>query len=135
MTAKSDYLEALLLNRCFKGAAIGTMAAGPWISLHTADPADTGAGAEVSGGSYARKATVAGDWTVSGTSPTQVANAGALAFPAPTANWGLVTHTASWDAASGGNLLYRAALTTSRQINDGDGAPSFAAGQLVYTED
>lgn len=135
MAGKSDYLEALILNRCFKGAAIGTMAAGPWISLHTAALVDAGTGAEVTGGAYARKATAVTDWTLSGTSPTQVANATAQAFPAPTANWGTVTDVGIWDAATGGNLLYMAALTTSRTINNGDGAPSFAIGALVFTED
>lgn len=135
MAGKSDYLEALILNRCFKAGAIGTMAAGPWLSLHTASLVDAGTGTEVTGGSYARKATATTDWTVSGTSPTQVTNANSLAFPAPTANWGTVTDVGVWDAVTGGNLLYMATLTTSRTINNGDGAPSFAAGALVFTED
>lgn len=135
MAGKSDYLEALILNRCFKAAAISTMGAGPWLSLHTAALVDAGTGAEVSGGSYARKSTAATDWTVSGTSPTQVTNANSLAFPAPTANWGTVTDVGVWDAVTGGNLLYMATLTTSRTINNGDGAPSFAASALVFTED
>ncbi len=135
MAGKSDYLESLILNRCFKAAAIGTMAAGPWVSLHTAALVDAGTGAEVSGVSYARKATVAADWTVSGTSPTQVTNANALAFPAPTANWGTVTDVGVWDAVTAGNLLYLMTLTTARTINSGDGAPSFSAGAIVITED
>jgi len=135
MAGKSDYLEALILNRCFKAGAIGTLAAGPFLSLHTAALVDAGTGAEVTGGAYARKSTVATDWTVSGTSPTQVANATAQAFAAPTANWGTVTDVGIWDAATAGNLLYMATLTTSRIINSGDGAPSFAAGALVFTED
>ena len=135
MAGKSDYLESLVLTRCFKGGAISTMGAGPWLSLHTASLDDAGTGTEVSGGSYARVATATTDWTVSGTSPTQVTNANALAFPVPTANWGTVTYVGVWDAASGGNLLYLAALTTSRTINNGDGAPSLAPGRFVFTED
>jgi len=135
MAGKSDVLESLILQRCFRGGAITTMAAGPWISLHTAALVDAGTGAEVAGGSYARKATATTDWTISGTSPTQVANATAQAFPAPTANWGTVTDVGIWDAVTGGNLLYMATLTTSRTINNGDGAPSFSIGALVFTED
>ena len=135
MAGKSVYMVSLILSRCFKGAAIGTLAAGPWISLHTAPLVDAGTGAEVAGGAYARKATAVTDWTVSGTTPTQVANATAQAFPAPTANWGTVTDMGIWDAATGGNLLYLSPLTTSRTINNGDGAPSFAIGALVFTED
>lgn len=135
MAGKSDYAEALILNRCFRGGAITTLAAGPWISLHTAPLVDAGTGAEVAGGAYARKATAVTDWTVSGTTPTQVANATAQAFPAPTANWGIVTDVGIWDAATGGNLLYAATLTVSRTINSGDGAPSFSVGSLVFTED
>lgn len=135
MAGKSDWLEAKVLNLTFKAATWTALSAGPWLSLHTAALVDAGTGAEVSGGSYARKATVAADWTVSGTTPTQVTNAGSLAFPAPTANWGTVTDVGVWDAASAGNLLYMAALTASRVINSGDGAPSFAASSLVFTED
>lgn len=135
MAGKSDAYESLVLNRAFRGGAIATMAAGPWISLHTAPLTDAGTGAEVTGGSYARKATAITDWTVSGTTPTQVTNATAQAFPAPTAIWGTVTDVGIWDAATGGNLLYLAALTTSRIINAGDGAPSFSASSLVFSED
>ena len=135
MAGKSTYWESAVISRCFKGGAVATLAAGPWVSLHTATLTDAGAGAEVSGGAYARKATATTDWTVSGASPTQVANANALAFPAPTANWGTVTYLGVWDAATGGNLLYVAPLTTSRTINAGDGAPSLAIGAAVFSEE
>lgn len=135
MAGFSDYAEAKVLDMFFKGAAWSTMGAGPWVSLHTADPTDAASGAEVSGGSYARKATATTDWTRSGTSPTQVVNANSLAFPAPTANWGTVTHFAIWDASTAGNMLCYGALTTSRTINNGDGAPSFAASALTITLD
>lgn len=36
---------------------------------------------------------------------------------------------------TGGNLLYYADLTTSKTINSGDAAPSFAAGALTVQED
>ena len=56
-------------------------------------------------------------------------------FPAPTPNaWGTVTHFGIYDAATAGNLLYWAALTTSRATAAGV-APSFAIGALTHTED
>ena len=40
-----------------------------------------------------------------------------------------------FDAASAGNLLWRVALTTGKTINNGDSAPSFAAGAATLQID
>jgi hypothetical protein len=40
-----------------------------------------------------------------------------------------------FDASSSGNLLFRTALTTPKTVNNGDAAPSFAAGALTFTID
>jgi hypothetical protein len=53
-------------------------------------------------------------------------NSVAVTFPAPSANWGVVSHFAIYDAATTGNLLFWGALTASKTINNGDAAPSFA---------
>lgn len=105
----SDYTEAAVLNHVFRNITYSPLPI--YVALHTADPGDAGAGAEVSGGGYARILGLA-------------APAGALAankriglkadgtgeFPAPTAAWGTVTHVGLWDAAVGGNLLWHAPL-------------------------
>lgn len=117
-----------------------------YAALLTATPSDTGGGTEVSGGSYARVAvnSTLANWagTQSAASTTAstgtaaiTSNNGAITFPSPTANWGVVTHFALYDAATTGNLLYWAALTVSKTVNNGDAAPSFAAAALTVTED
>ena len=133
MTAKSDYLEAANLDHIFRTASLSKPAS-IHISLHTADPGEDGAGAEVSGGSYARVQVGPSDATWNRTNNT-VSNAAQITFPTPSANWGTITHTGVWDASSGGNLLYKAALSTSKTVNNGDDAPFFAAGDLSYSED
>lgn len=147
MGAKSDYLENKILDYIFRGQA---MPANPviYIGLLTAAPSDAGGGTEVTGGSYARVKAAAGasqaltDWKstqndnlVSTGTSGQTSNSAAIVFPAPTADWGRVTHFGVYDAAAAGNLLYWAALTNEKNINNGDAAPQFAAGTLVVTED
>jgi hypothetical protein len=40
-----------------------------------------------------------------------------------------------WDASSGGNAWAYSSLTTNKTINNGDAAPSFAAGALTIQID
>lgn len=104
------------------------------IGLFTTNPNDAGAGGtEVTGGSYARQA-FARNGTNWGSStagaPSTIQNLLAVTFPTATANWGTVTGWGYFDAASAGNLLFWAALDTSKAVNNGDTA-EFAAGALV----
>jgi len=150
MAHMSDFLENKLLDFLFRGQALGitgaTAAAGTgpanvYVGLFTANPSDTGGGTEVSGGSYAR-VTVASslaNWAgtqsaasttaSSGTSGT-TSNNGAITFPTPSATWGSITGLGIYDASTAGNLLFWAPLTTSKTVNNGDPAPSFAAAAL-----
>jgi len=138
MPGKSDYSETSVLNSFLRGVAFPAVAGSTYVSLHTADPADAGSGAEVTGGAYARAAVsrAAGSWAapadVSGSQSTS--NSAAVTFPNPTANWGTVTFFGLWDALTAGNMLYSGALTTTRNILNGDSAPSFAIGSLVISE-
>lgn len=100
-----------------------------YVSLHTADPGDTGAN-EVTGGSYARVGPVA--YANAGNNPTVASNSAILTFTAATANWGTITHCGNWDAASGGNFRGSGALATAKPVNSGDTA-RFAAGTLTIT--
>jgi hypothetical protein len=128
MSQMSDYLEAQIGKLLFctqtawKPAAI-------YVALFTAAPSDSGGGTEVSGGSYARTAVTQADaqWNIP-TTAGLFSNVNAITFPAPTANWGVVTHVGIFDASSGGNLLVWGALTTPKTVNNGDPAPSFAGG-------
>jgi hypothetical protein len=100
-----------------------------YVSLHTADPLDTG-GSEVTGGSYARVGPVA--FTNAGNNPTVSSNSAILTFPAATAAWGTVTHFGAWDAATAGNFRGSGAVTTPKAVGGGDTA-RFAAGALTIT--
>lgn len=134
MAKMSDFLEVELRKHIFRTGSM-TKPAALHVSLHTADPTDAGTGAEVSGGGYARvqRDPLDANWTGASATDGLTDNAAALTFPAPTANWGVVTHFAIWDAAVAGNMLCHGALTTPKTINNGDAAPSFAAGALDVT--
>ncbi|MCA1570847.1 MAG: hypothetical protein LC798_11120 [Chloroflexi bacterium] len=130
----SDYLEVEIRKHIFRTGSF-TKPTGLYVALFTAAPSDSGGGTEVSGGSYARVQVGPSDATWTGASATSglTDNAADVTFPAPTANWGTITHFAIFDAATAGNLLIHGALTTSRVVNNGDQAPKFAAGALDVT--
>jgi hypothetical protein len=115
MSAMSDYLEDAFLDH-FLGTSSTSSPATVYLALHTADPTDAGTGTEVSGNGYARQS-IAFDASSSGTA----SNSAAVEFPAASGgNFGTITHIGIWDASSAGNLLFHAALTASKTINDGD---------------
>jgi hypothetical protein len=138
----SDYLENQIVDHIFRTATF-TKPAALYVALFTAAPTDSGGGTEVTGGSYARvnlaplntnwTATQGGTTGASSGTGGQTSNTTAITFAAPTANWGTVTHYAIFDASVGGNMLIWDALTASRNILNGDPAPSFAIGALVIT--
>ena len=129
--SKSDYLENKVLDAVFNGATWSTIS-NVWVALFTGTLSGDTPGTEVTGGSYARVSTAPADWSAASSGALE--NSNAITFPAPTANWGTVTHFGIFDAATSGNALYYGDLTSSRTINNGDGAPSFAAGALDITE-
>ena len=115
MSARSDYLEDAFLDH-FLGTSSTTAPTTVYLALHTADPTDAGTGTEVSGNGYARQSIAFGA-SSSGTA----SNSAAVEFPAASGgNFGTITHIGIWDASSAGNLLFHAALTASKTINDGD---------------
>lgn len=145
MAGKSDYLENKFIDWFFRGQSF-TAPTTTYVAMLTAAPSDAGGGTEVSGGSYARVAVASSltNWagTQSATSTTtstgtggQTSNNAAITFPAPTASWGTITHMGIYDASTAGNLLYWAALATSKTVNNGDAAPSFAISALTVAED
>ncbi len=133
MAGLSAYLEETLINSVLRGVAFPAWTTGShYVGLLTAAPTDAGGGTEVSGGAYARVAVAraAGSWSAPAGTPRATENAAAITFPSPTANWGTVSHIGIYDAATAGNLLCWAALSTSRNILNADSAPSFAIGAL-----
>jgi hypothetical protein len=110
---------------------------GVYVGLFTAAPSDAGGGTEVTGGAYARVLVSHADtnWAAPSGTPRGTSNSNAVTFPAPTANWGVVTHFGIFDSLTGGTLIAWNALTISKTVNNGDAAPSFAAGALTWSED
>ena len=121
----SNYLEEELLDQVFNNLAAPAIST-PYISLHTADPGETGA-SECTGGSYARQAGSFG--AASGGAISTDADLQFTSMPACT-----VTHVGVWDAASGGNFLWGGALSASKTVNSGD-TFEIASGDLDVTLD
>ena len=133
----SNYLELAILDHIFGGTAF-TVPATVYVGLHTANPGETGATAEVAAGAYVREA-VTNDVTgwdaaaaVSGLGTTK--NAAIIQFIDPSgANWGTLTHFSIWDAETSGNCLFYGALNASIVVNDGDPGPRFNVNGLSVT--
>lgn len=104
------------------------------ISLHTADPGETGdqTTSEATYTSYARVAVArsGAGWTVAGNAAT---NAAATTFPACTGSTNTITHFGIGSASSGaGHLWFSGALNASLAVSNGI-TPSFDIGQIAVT--
>jgi hypothetical protein len=123
MAAFSNYLEDQIIGWAFNGATFATLptAGTVWVSLHTADPSETGA-SEVTGGNYARISVAAAGWTKTTGGTASATNTAEIVYPATgTVTWsGTVTHVGIWNANAAGNFLFGGALTTSRVVASGD---------------
>ncbi|MGJ9420459.1 hypothetical protein ACHAC9_22285 [Massilia sp. CMS3.1] len=155
MSAASDNFENKMVDWLLRGQAIGLAGAsaaagtGPtqvFVSLKAAADSDNAQGAEVSGGSYARVAVPcslaawagtqgAGTTTASSGSSGTTSNNAAVTFPVPSAAWGQVVGFGVHDSAVGGIEMFYAPLGAPKTINNGDPAPSFAAGALTVQLD
>lgn len=107
-----------------------------YISLHTADPGETGdqTTSEATYTSYARVAVArsGAGWTVSG---NNASNTSAVTFPACTGGTNTITYFGIGSDASGaGNLFMSGALTASLAVSSGI-TPQFAAGELDVNAD
>ena len=142
MAAMSDYLENKLIDQIFRGQS-APVTTTLYVGLFTSTPSDSAAGTEPSGNGYARVSVTSGLTTWAGTQSTgstdassgasgTTSNNGAITFPAPTSNWGTVTHFGVFDAATSGNLLFHGALTVTKTINQDD-TVAFPAGSLSVT--
>lgn len=132
MSGISNYAENLLLTWLFTTDP-ATRPTGWHVSLHTADPGETGSSAEVTVGtdaSYARKS-ITFDTAASGAIPSDAAvtwtvNAGSAGYT--------VSHIAIWDAATSGNCLMKGPLPVARALSASQ-VLTFSAGDIVATLD
>jgi hypothetical protein len=131
MAAASDYLELKLLDHAL-GTTAFTSPTDVYVGLHTGSPLDNNTGANevtTSGTGYARK--VAAFASAAGGAASTNAT---ITFDAATANWGTITHISLYDGASGGNLLFHGAVTTSKTIETGD-TFQISSGNLTISLD
>ena len=144
--SKSDTFESDLLKLIFQATAIANIADNAatspltnlYVALHTADPGETGVQntSEIAYTSYARVAVArtSGGWTLSGTSPTQVAPAATISFPAGTGGTGTATHWSVGVASSGATkILYSGTVTPN--IVCGNGITPQLTTASTITED
>lgn len=113
MASTSDYLEAAALDAVLRNTTY-TSPATVYVALYTADPTDADTATEISGNGYVRQSCA-----FSRTAGV-ASNTSAVEYPTATGSWGTVSHIGIRDAASAGNLLYHAALTSSKVITTGD---------------
>ena len=144
MSDFTNYAENKIVDALFRGQSLGAPANWHFALLTAAADAEAGTLTEISGGSYARVSVAAtlanfagtqaaGSTTASSGTGGKTSNNGAITVPAPTANWGVATHIALFDASTGGNAWIVRALATPKTINNGDPAPSFAAADFDFT--
>jgi len=142
--SKGDTWENDLLKLLFNATAIANIAdnaaSAPltnlYVSLHTADPGETGAQntSEVGYTSYARVAVArnSGGWTITNNVVKPVAD---IVFPAGTGGSGTVTHFGIGTAStSTGKLLYSGTVTPNIVCGNGV-TPSLVAATTSVTED
>lgn len=134
----TDYLANKLIDFIFRGQAFA-FPASVYEALYTAAPGNAGGGTEVAGGGYARVAVpctleawagTQGPGTTTASSGTggETSNNAAINFPAPTANWGTVTHAGTLDGTGAANLLFYGALSVPKDVYAGGAAPGYDPG-------
>jgi hypothetical protein len=115
MTKLTNYLEDKLVNHVLRNTAF-TVPTTVYVALHTADPTETGAVAEVTTGTYpayARKALTVG-------TPTNGLSTNSADLTWDTLTAITISHVSIWDALTVGNPLYYGALTASKTMGAGD---------------
>jgi hypothetical protein len=124
MSAASNYLENKVLDHVLTASAY-TAPTTRYLALFTNTSGSAAANLEAGtlsdevstggGTSYGRQTITFG--AASGGSSSSSAT---VTFPTAGANWGTITHVAVMDAATGGNVLFYGAVTTSKTIETGD---------------
>jgi len=118
MPGLTDFGELAVLDEIYN-AGTGTFpAADPFVALHSADPGDTGATAELTGGGYARQQVAFGA-AAAGT----LSNTGAITWSVPAGN---VVAWSVWDAVTAGNCLQTGWFNTA--------TPAVALGVVRSTD-
>lgn len=141
----SNYLENKLIDFLLRGQSF-TAPTTVYFALCTSTPTDASTGStisEVSGGNYSRQSLTCNATnflSTQGNTSTPSSGTNGTTSNNSTIAWSSVTWTATitavaiCDASSGGNLLWYAALGSSKTINSSDSV-SFAVGDLTLQID
>lgn len=129
MSAFSDHVENAVIDVFLRqGSYTGSA---PFVALFRANPTDDTTTALANEANYTGYARQAVTFTASSNGVTQ--NTAQLDFPANGSGVSAtITHVGVFDAATSGNLLFHAPLTTSKTLQPGD-VLSFAASALQIT--
>lgn len=130
-SALTDAAEVEIIKHYFRTGSI-TKPTQLTTDLYTATPGEAGGGTIVTGGSYAgvRLDPLDANWAATSGTDGLTSNSSAVTFPAPTANWGVVTSFSETDQTA---MKWYGALTVSKTVNNADAAPVFAIGALQFT--
>lgn len=136
--SKSDYLENAILDHVY-GSTSWSKPATVYVALFTTSPSDSGGGTEVSTGTwtnYARVAVTNNTTNWPNASSGVKSNGTEISFGTATISGSAptVVAAATYDAASSGNLLHWATLSTNKVVNNGD-VVKFNVGGITITED
>jgi hypothetical protein len=139
----SDATEANILKLIYNATAwanyADNAAATPQTNidnaLHTADPGDAGSmsTSEITYTSYARVsvARTTGGWTVSGTSPTQVAPVAAIAFPAGTGGAGTASFWSTGKTGGGAAAILLSGTVTPNIVTGSGITPQLSTASTI----
>lgn len=137
--SKSNDLSKKILDHVLGGVDY-VRPATVYIALFTSDPGEGTGGTEVTGSGYARVAVTNNSTNfpaATGSTTGQKSNGTAITWPTATGDWASAANIGFWamfDASSGGNRMYKGALTVAKPVLNGDTA-SIAIGVMVITED
>ena len=124
MSAMTNYFESGILNQVFRGISLTLPSTGVYIGLTSDSPSESAPAAnELTGNAYARVHVATGNWNAPSADGNghKVENNTAIDFPtAAGGNWGYASGVIITDALSGGNVLMKGALTTPRNVLEGD---------------
>ena len=138
----SNYLETQYINHAVKGANLPTALTNLFFSLHSADPADTGANEVTATHLSGRASYTSSNFTAPATNADnrQITNTAILNYGNAIAASSGIPFLGIWDAAIGGNFLWAIKLQTSAGVDSslifGNGdSIQFAIGAIALRLD
>lgn len=143
MSGFSDTYEQAILSHVFCSDVVGTIMTRPeviYMSLHTADPSDSGLlNTELTGGSYQRQHVTFLPAALDETNRGYVANRIEVNFRNLPS--GTVSHVGLWDAATEGNLIISGGISSisatpseTIALNTGDELAILSETLKIYLE-